>query len=58
MPDLSSTDPALPELLHSFSAACTMGLVFIIMQLIILYVGTNRFRVRPTIYSTACPTQR
>lgn len=39
------------EIAKSFKAASTMALVFTVMQLIILYVGTNRFRVKSTIYS-------
>ena len=33
-----------------YSAANTLALVFAIMQLLVLYVGTNRFRVRPTFF--------
>jgi hypothetical protein len=33
----------------NFQAANTMALVFVVMQLIIVYVGTNRQRVAPTL---------
>lgn len=39
------------EIAKSYKAANTMALVFTVMQLIILYVGTNRFRVKSTIFS-------
>ena len=39
------------EIAKSYKAANTMALVFTVMQLIILYVGTNRFRVNSTIFS-------
>ena len=40
------------ELMHAFGAANTLGLVFVVMELIVLYVGTNRYRIKPTIFST------
>lgn len=58
MPELNS--PMTQEfktIEHSFRAANTMGLVFVIMELIILYVGTNRFRLKATIYSNIYGTK-
>jgi hypothetical protein len=54
MPELGSlTTPEFRAVEHAFNAASTMGLVLAVMQLLVLYVGTNRFRLRPTLFGTA-----
>lgn len=38
------------QVMKTFKAANTMALIFTVMQLIVLYVGTNRFRIKPTFF--------
>ena len=59
MPELLQTEDMgeLKQLAKDFSAANTMALVFVTMELIILYVGTNRFRPKPTFFSIYSKTQ-
>jgi len=43
--------PDFQEMKKNFQAANAMALVVVVMQFLILYVGTNRHRVGHTIFS-------
>jgi hypothetical protein len=52
-PETAIGDEKSLAIVKDFRAGCTLGLMFTIMQLIVLYVGTNRFRLKPTAFGTA-----